>query len=127
MRRCVYMRKCKIFIVEDEPDIIKLYRTVLKKKGYEVEIAMDGKEAVEKYMKFDEKPDLIIMDHRMPVKSGLEAAAEILSINKNARILFASADVSVREKALQMGAVGFLKKPFSLKLFLSEIESILDR
>ena len=62
-----------------------------------------------------------------PKNDAISVILAAYSINKNARILFASADVSVKEKALQIGAVGFLKKPFSLKLFLSEIESILDR
>lgn len=61
----------------------------------------------------------------MPVKSGLEAAMEIFEIDKNVKILFASADSSVEDEALRMGAVGFLKKPFSLRSFISEIERIL--
>lgn len=50
-------------IVEDEQDIVKLYEIVLRKRGYEIEIATDGKEAVERYKRFDEKPDLVIQQN----------------------------------------------------------------
>ena len=51
------------------------------------------------------------MDHRMPSKDGIEVTEEILSINPNTKIIFVSADYSIRDKALEVGAIDFLEKP----------------
>ena len=48
------------------------------------------------------------MDHRMPSKDGIEVTEEILSINPNTKIIFVSADYSIRDKALEVGAIDFL-------------------
>jgi CheY-like chemotaxis protein len=116
-----------IFLVEDDPDILVLYRIMMERKsGYSIlDTATNGQEAIEKYKRFDNKPDLIIMDHRMPVKSGIEATKEIIEADGNVRILFVSADVSVREEALEIGAVGFLEKPSSMDILLDGVEKAL--
>ncbi len=116
-----------IFLVDDDPDILVLYRIMIERNNeYTVlDVATNGQEAIEKYKKFNKKPDLIIMDHRMPVKNGIETAIEILELDGNARILFVSADVSVREEALEIGAIDFLEKPSSMNVLLDEIEKAL--
>lgn len=116
-----------IFLVDDDPDILVLYRIMIERnKGYCIlDTATNGQEAMEKYKKFNKKPDLIIMDHRMPVKNGIEATKEILELDGNARILFVSADVSVRAKALEIGAIGFLEKPSTMDVLLDGIEKVL--
>ncbi|KKK92353.1 hypothetical protein LCGC14_2703770, partial [marine sediment metagenome] len=88
--------------------------------------ALNGKVAVEKFKSFDTKPDLILMDHRMPIKNGLDAMVEILEISNNVKILFASADVSVKKKALSLGACDFLDKPFKMQRLLNTIEKVMD-
>ena len=117
-----------IFIVDDDPSLVELYKIIIEDSGkYAVlDAATNGEEAIEKFKGFNEKPDLILMDHRMPVKDGIETTAELLKLDMNLRILFVSADVSVREKALEIGAVGFLDKPASMKEFLKEIEKYLE-
>lgn len=113
-----------IFIVEDDPGLVELYKILIGRnvKYAVLGVATNGEEAIEKYKGFNEKPDLILMDHRMPVKDGIETTIELLKLDSNLRILFVSADVTVREKALEIGAVGFLDKPSSMKDFLKEIE-----
>jgi len=113
-----------IFIVEDDPDLVELYKIIIESNGKYAVLgaATNGQEAIERYKGFNEKPDLILMDHRMPLKDGIETTIELLKLDSNLRILFVSADVSVREKALEIGAVGFLDKPASMKEFLKEIE-----
>ena len=117
-----------IFIVEDDPDLVELYKIIIERNGKYAVLgaATNGEEAIEKYKVFNEKPDLILMDHRMPLKDGIETTIELLKLDGNLRILFVSADVSVREKALEIGAVGFLDKPSSMKEFLKEIEKYLE-
>ncbi|MFQ5892251.1 MAG: response regulator [Candidatus Methanofastidiosia archaeon] len=116
-----------ILIVDDEPEILELYKLMLSsEKKFVIELARNGFEAVEKYKKMQSKPDIVIMDHRMPVKDGIQATKEILSHNSNAKIIFASADSSAKECALMVGAKDFLVKPFSMKVLVENIKKILD-
>ena len=90
-----------------------------------VDTAFNGEEAVLKFEAMEEKPDLIIMDHRMPIKNGMEATAEILAMDKGAKILFISADVSQESRCQEAGAVGFLEKPFPMDKLFKTIDNVL--
>ncbi len=115
----------KIFIVDDDKSLQRLYSLILKESGFEIiEIAINGKDAIEKYKKLNIKPDLILMDHRMPIKNGLDTMVEILEMNKKEKIIFASADMTVRQKALSLGASGFLDKPFKMQELLITVQNI---
>ena len=62
-----------IMIVDDEEMLHDLYGKLLELKGYQVVAsAFNGVEAVNKFRDMEERPDLVLMDHRMPVKNGLE-------------------------------------------------------
>ena len=116
----------EIFIVEDDNSLVNLYKKVFKLNGYAiVSTASNGGEAVLKYMNFDEKPDVIIMDHRMPCKNGLEAMKDILKITDTSTFLFVSADDSIQKEVLSHGASVFLQKPFSIAKLLNHINDIL--
>lgn len=62
----------------------------------------------------------------MPIKSGIDATKEIISLGKNPKIIFASADKTVREEALSIGAVGFIEKPFDFKELVEKIKEVLN-
>ena len=112
-----------IFIVEDDRSLRSLYEKALNLNGYKViASAENGLEAVNKFKNFTEKPDIILMDHRMPMKSGIEAAKEILEIDSTIKIIFVSADETIKEEALSNGAVSFKDKPFSLQRLFNNIE-----
>ena len=116
----------RIFIVDDEPTLTKTYTLLLEHSGHEViGSACDGVEAVEKFKSFPKKPQIILMDHRMPNKNGLEATEEILEIHENSYVIFVSADLSVKDQALKSGAVSFLAKTFQIKMLLRVIDTIL--
>ena len=66
------------------------------------------------------------MDHRMPIKNGIETTKEILKMNENVKIIFLSADKSVQKEALSIGASNFLEKPFSLELLIKVIKEALN-
>jgi response regulator NasT len=90
----------KIFIVEDDSSLRMLYEKVLALNGYIIlDSARDGQEVVQMYEAFEEKPDIIIMDHRMPVKNGIKATKLIFknSSTIKPKVIFASADNSIRE------------------------------
>lgn len=115
-----------VFIVEDEPLHQELYRIILERKGHSViASAYDGEEAVEIYKQLNERPDITIMDYRMPRKNGVEATKEILQINPEAKIVFVSADDTVKEKALAAGACSFRLKPLRIEELIEEIDSLL--
>ena len=73
------------------------------------------------YKSFSEKPDIILMDHRMPIKNGIETLREILQIDNHSKIIFMSADNSVKEEALSLGAISFKDKPFTSKRLIENI------
>ena len=117
----------RVFIVDDEPAILDLYRDVLHECGMEVAgAACNGAEAVQHYAVLDPKPDLVIMDHRMPVMSGLDATRNILKIHPQARIVFVSADLNVAGRARALGAMAFHKKPFPVDRFIHMLEHFRD-
>ncbi|TFF85435.1 MAG: response regulator [Promethearchaeota archaeon] len=116
-----------IFIVEDDESLLNLYKKALNLNGHEViAYAKDGEEAINTFKKLDRKPDVILMDHRMPVKNGLEAAREILAIDNDINIIFVSADKSVKEEALSLGIKSFKDKPFTLNRLFKNIEKAMD-
>lgn len=117
----------KIFIVDDDQALIKLYSLMLDGVGFEIiDIALNGKIAVEKYKQFPIKPDMILMDYRMPIKNGIDAMIEILQLNESEKIVFASADIDIREEALKFGACGFINKPFGMEEIVSVIEEVMS-
>ncbi len=82
---------------------------------YSVEFFINGKDAVENYRSHSEKPKVIIMDHRMPVMNGIDAMIEIFKIDRTTKIIFASADTSMKELSISKGATAFLSKPFKIE------------
>jgi two-component system chemotaxis response regulator CheY len=114
-----------IFLIDDDSSIITLFKKFLTVLGHEiVAIAYNGEEAVKLFHEFRKIPDLILMDHRMPKKDGLTAAKEILDFNKNSKIIFLSADYTIKDEALALGAIYFLEKPFKLDKLSQIIEKV---
>lgn len=88
-------------------------------------IALNGEEAVALVRSLPSKPEVVIMDQRMPVKSGVEATKEILAIAPGTRVVFSSADIHSRRAASEAGAVAFVQKPFTLEELLRVLEGVL--
>ena len=112
----------RILIIDDEVDILTLFKDVLESMGHKVEIAIDGESGLEKFRKSNF--DLVVMDYRMHGKDGLQVSKNIWNMDKNIKILFTSADSSIKKKTIDMGAVGFLLKPFDIDILVREIEKI---
>jgi two-component system chemotaxis response regulator CheY len=89
-------------------------------------IANNGDEAIKMFKEFSEKPDIIILDYRMPIKNGLDALKEILQIDHDSRVIFASADKTIKEEVYSYGAKGFLDKPFTHKKLINTLNQILS-
>lgn len=115
----------RIFTVDDEPPIQDLYEAVVGIAGFELAgQAFDGARAVEMYRLMTPPPDLVVMDFRMPIMDGLEAAREIMRLDARARIVFVSADGSIEKAARDVGAVAFLAKPFPLAAFIAIVKGL---
>ena len=115
----------KIMIVEDDPLIRQLYVEVLSKKGYEVvAVASDGAEAILMYNKLNPKPDIIILDFRLPQKNGLEVSQEILATNSSAEILMISGDPTFDRKAIISRGINIMQKPVEINAVINEISTI---
>ena len=111
-----------VAIVDDEPDLQRLYQLALSSRGYQITfVANDGTDAVDKNHK--SPAQVIIMDHRMPTKNGVEATREILAERPDTKIIFVSAE-AVEKEAREAGAVRFLKKPISLKELQRNIDEV---
>ncbi len=116
-----------IAIVEDEKELVDVYVKLFTRRGIPVcFVAYDGLEAIKKFMECLPKPHIILMDYRLPGMSGLDATREMLKIDPDAKVIFISADFSVRASALEAGAFTFIKKPASLRVITDTIEQLID-
>ena len=116
-----------ISIVEDEKDLVKVYQKVFAKHGIQIcFVAFDGLEAVKKYVECTPKPHVILMDYRLPIMNGIEATREVMKIDSDARVVFLSADINVKPKAMQAGAYAFLKKPASVDDILNSVRAAIN-
>lgn len=114
--------KMRIMIVEDDPLIRQLYEQILMNKGYQViAVASDGDEAISTFRSLDEKPDIIILDFRLPSKNGLEVSNEILAENNRTEILMISGDPTFDRKAIIGRGINFIQKPVQINQILREI------
>ncbi len=115
-----------ILIADDEPALHELYSAFLMMNGHEIVAnAYDGNEAVKLFRSMNTPPEIVIMDHRMPNKNGIEATKELHGINSDVKIILASADDMVKERALEAGACRFMLKPFNVMDLLTEIEAMI--
>ncbi len=117
----------KILVVDDEPHIRQALRAALESDNYLVMEAENGKDAVEKAKSF--KPALVILDVRMPVMDGLQAAIEIKydEVLKNIKVIFltAQADEDTRNYGFGFGAEMYLTKPFQVDDLLARVAKLL--
>ncbi|SRR6056297_158067 len=121
------MSKRKILIVDDEPNIVMSLEYAFKKKEFEVFVARDGTEALDIAEK--QVPDIILLDIMMPQMDGYETLRLLRETEKLKRVkvvfLTAKSKVSDMEKGLQMGADGYMTKPFSVKKVVKEVEEMI--
>jgi DNA-binding response OmpR family regulator len=119
----------KILIAEDERDIRDLITFTLRFAGHDVVAAANGEEAVEKALK--EKPDLVLMDVRMPRMTGYEACKKMKSEEsiKDIPVVFLSAKGQESEvtAGLDAGAVEYILKPFSPDQLTERVRTILKQ
>jgi DNA-binding response OmpR family regulator len=110
----------KILIVEDYKDLSEFYQEFLE--GDTLFTASDGESAISLYK--EHKPDLVLMDLKLPKKSGIDATKEIIKIDSNAKIIAITAYGStIGSKALEAGAKEVLRKPVRF----NELKEIIEK
>jgi two-component system cell cycle response regulator DivK len=114
----------RLLLVEDHEEIWDFLSRRLKRRGYEVIIATDGQQGVEKARA--ERPDIILLDMNLPIMDGWTAAGMIKSSPESARIpiiaLTAHAMSGDKEKALAAGCNEYHPKPIDFAKLLAQIE-----
>jgi len=113
-----------ILIVEDEPMSVMVLEKILKPYDFQLHIAVDGLDAVEKFRKL--KTDLVIMDLYMPKMDGFEASKKIRKISSTTPIIVISTtDVTEEQLKEEIGIDYLLKKPLNIKKFQDFIHMLL--
>jgi two-component system cell cycle sensor histidine kinase/response regulator CckA len=117
-----------ILVVDDEASIRDLTTETFERFGYKVLIATCGEDALEVYADPDNHVDLVVLDLGMPGMGGLKCLHEILSLDPASKIVVASGysvDGQVK-KTLELGAKGFVAKPYQLADLLATVRAVLD-
>ena len=117
----------KILIVDDALIMRTMLRDILEEGGFEVVgVAQDGNEAVEKYKTL--KPDLVTLDVVIPEPHGLDVLRIIMGMDATAQVVMISAlgQEALLEEAEQIGAKGYILKPFNENEVLEMVRDILD-
>lgn len=117
-----------ILVADDDKDLVMALSIRLKAAGYDVISAHDGEEAYELASK--NKPDLIILDVRMPAGGGFSSIDRMKHslTTRNIPVIFLTAfdDEEMREEGRNLGAAGFFRKPFDDAEFMAAIEGVLS-
>jgi len=123
------IKKSKILVVDDDPDIVEILRYNLSLEGYDVKTASNGKECLKKVKNFI--PHIILLDVMMPVMDGIEACNLLKNIPSlvNTRIIFLSArnEDFTQISAFDAGADDYISKPVKPKILMKKIASIVKR
>lgn len=114
----------KVLIAEDDPLIRMLFKEVLRVNGFETIEAVDGEDALNVYDTMLQKPDIIVLDFRMPKIDGIEVTRELMQRNTKSNILMITGDPKVNQDYLLNIGVRFKEKPVRVDEFLSEIHSL---
>lgn len=114
----------RILVVDDEEHLRLLYEKELKKDGYEVDLAASGKEALKKFE--NEKPDLVLLDIKMPGMDGLEVMNRILSIDNKMPVILNTAYASYKDNFTTWSADAYVVKTSDLSSMKNKVKEVLE-
>ena len=115
-----------ILVVDDEPHIVELVRYNLVQEGFDVAVAYDGREALEKAR--EQSPDLVILDLMLPYVDGLEVCRNLRRGSSVPILMLTAKDGEQdRVRGLDLGADDYVTKPFSPRELVARVRAILRR
>lgn len=114
-----------VLIVDDEKNLLELYRSELSAEGYEVLVASTGKEAVELLQK--KKPDVVVMDIRMPEMDGIEALGKVVARYKNIPVIINTAFSAYQEDFRAWAAEEYVIKSSDLTELRKALSRVLKK
>lgn len=115
----------KVLVVDDEKGIVDGISYALRREGYIVEKAYDGKEAIEKFKIFN--PKVIILDLMLPKLNGYDVCKEISGTSTGILMLTAKNDIVDKVIGLELGADDYLTKPFDIREVIARVKSLIRR
>ena len=117
-----------ILLVDDEESIRGLASRFLDRAGYRVITAEDGRKALEAYETEKNNISLVILDLIMPKMGGRQCLEELLKVEPKVKVLVSSgySDAENRDELIQVGAKGFVGKPFQMTQLLKTVREVLD-
>ena len=120
------MKKGKVLVVDDEEAIRKAVRRALSSRGFAVEVAADGEEAIGAARTFD--PDLVILDLNLPELDGLAVCRHLRAWSAvPILVLSVREDEADKVAALDLGADDYLTKPFGVDELMARVRALLRR
>lgn len=121
------MEKKTILVVEDDPTVGESIRLLLKKRGYEIILASNGKEALQLFRQ--EMVDLVITDLVMPKMDGIELLEAVKTIRPETEVIVISAQGTIEKAvmAMKLGAFDFIEKPINPKVIALVVERALEK
>jgi len=119
--------KGKIFLIDDDKLIVSMLSRALKKDGYEVDVETESKDVVNK-IKY-RSPDVVLLDIKLPEQSGIDILYEIKNKGIETEVIMLTADDTAESavKAMKLGAVDYLTKPFNLDEVKVVISNIIEK
>ena len=118
----------KILVVDDERDYVELLRNILTEHGFEVSSAYDGQEAIDAVGKV--KPDLIILDIKMPRMNGYEVCKALGEHQQYRHIPFlmltACGEFDDIKFGMELGPISYIVKPFKQEVLLALVQGLID-
>lgn len=116
----------RILIVDDDLNLRTIAKQTFLNEGYEVEEAIDGKEAIKIYKEF--KPDVVTMDLLMPGVSGFAAIKKIKAYDPEARIIVLTAFLEEDADSIKdLGKVVYLSKPYKTTQLVKSVKKVLEK
>ena len=116
----------RILLVDDEQSVQTLLTYPLRKEGYEVVAAHDGREALDRFA--EQRFDLVVLDIMLPKLDGIEVCRRMRSRSQVPIIMLTAKDDEIdKVLGLEMGADDYITKPFSLREFRSRVRAALRR
>jgi len=118
----------RVFVIDDEPDMVDLLATILKSDGFQVDTDTDGRSALARLLA--DPPDLVLLDLMMPDLDGMELLKLLRLDAKGAKVpvLVVSARTGHQDQlgTLQLGANAYICKPFSPRELVRQVRQLLE-